>query len=119
MGKGVPESSVVRSCLDYLKMRGVFCFRNQTGMIRLDDVKYGTRVIRQGVKGGADILGILPGGRFLAVECKTPDKPGPRGGTKGTKQTPDQAAFQREIEARGGLYILARSTFDLDKLGAS
>jgi len=110
MGK---ESPVVRACLQYLQRRGVFCWRNQTGMLRLSDPKYGTRVMRQGVKGGADIIGILPTtGRMLAVECKRPL--GPRGGKGGSEQTDDQRWFQQEIEARGGLYVLARGIEDLE-----
>lgn len=109
------ESVVVKDCLSYLQLRGAFAWRNQTGMIRLDDSKYGKRVIRQGVKGGADIIGVHAG-RFIAVECKTPHKPGPRGGTKGSNQTDDQKWFQAEVEARGGVYIVARGTADLDYL---
>jgi hypothetical protein len=114
MGK---ESPVVRACIEYLRLRGAFVFRNQTGMIRLSDPKYGQRVIRQGVKGGADIVGVLPGGRFLSVECKKPL--GPRGGTGGSVQTPEQAEFQREVEQRGGVYVLARGIDDLEPLFGS
>lgn len=112
------EGHVVKACLEYLNLRGFFAWRNQTGMIALNDGKYGKRVIRQGIKGGADIVCLMPGGRFLAVECKTPHKPGPRGGTKGTTQTNDQKWFQEEVERRGGIYIVARSIDDLMHLTA-
>ena len=108
------ESPVVKSCREYLTLMGAFVWRNQSGMTIINDAKYGKRAIRQGVKGGADIIGVLPGGRFLAVECKRPL--GPRGGHGGSVQTDDQRAFQAEVESRGGVYIVARSTRDLEHL---
>lgn len=65
-----------------------------------------------GLPGSPDIIGILPGGRFIGVECKKPL--GPKGGTNGSVQSPDQAAFQRECERVGGIYILARSMDDVE-----
>ena len=59
------ESDVLRGCLDYLKMKNIFCYRNNSGA-----TKVGSRFIRFGYKGSSDIIGILPDGRFLAVECK-------------------------------------------------
>jgi hypothetical protein len=59
------------------------------------------------INGVADIIGALPGGRFLAVECKSA-----RG-----RQTLAQRAFQEAVEKRGGLYVLARSIEDLEKEG--
>lgn len=58
----------------------------------------GQRVIRFGLVGSADLLGILRGGRFLAVEVKT---------AKG-RQSEAQRNFQRMIESMGGVYVLAR-----------
>lgn len=59
-----------------------------------------SRTVSFGLKGSADILGILaPAGRFLAIEVKT--------GTG--KQTPQQVRFEHMIRVMGGVYILARS----------
>jgi hypothetical protein len=55
------------------------------------------------INGIADIIGIAPGGRFLAVECKSD-----RG-----RQTPSQREFQKRVEYAGGLYVLARGVEDL------
>jgi hypothetical protein len=49
------------------------------------------------------------GGRYLAVECKTP-----RG-----RQSPDQINFERWITARGGVYALVRSAADAADLLAA
>jgi hypothetical protein len=57
------------------------------------------------INGVADIIGLLPGGRFLAVECKSG-----RG-----RQSPAQRAFQAMVEESGGLYVLARGVEDLAK----
>ena len=62
---GLPESEVLKQCLDYLKATGIYCWRNNTGAC-----KAGKRYIKFGYAGSADILGITKDGRFLAVECK-------------------------------------------------
>jgi hypothetical protein len=54
-------------------------------------------------KGVSDILGVLPGGRFLAVEVKT------RTGAI----RPEQTAFLDEVRANGGLAMVVRSLEDL------
>lgn len=70
-------------------------WKNATGVAKIDD-----RVIRFGLKGSADIIGILaPSGRFLAIECKVGRD----------SQRPEQKNFQAMISLMGGLYILARS----------
>lgn len=61
------------------------------------------RIIRAGIKGQADISGLLaPSGRRLEIECKA-----------GTKQSEAQRNWQAMIEKFGGLYILARSVDDV------
>jgi hypothetical protein len=60
------------------------------------------------INGEAYIIGLLPGGRFFAVECK-----GPRG-----RQSAAQAGFQAAVERSGGLYVVARSVEDvIERLG--
>ena len=60
------------------------------------------RVITSAPPGTPDLLGVW-NGRALAIEVKN---------AKG-KQRPEQIAFQKAWEARGGLYILARSVDDV------
>jgi hypothetical protein len=57
-----------------------------------------------GLKGSSDILGLLPGGRFLAVECKAPDG----------RLSPEQRQFLADIKALGGMAIVARSYRDIE-----
>lgn len=56
-----------------------------------------------GVNGVSDIIGLLPGGRFLAIEVKTD-----RG-----KATPRQDKFIRDVNEEGGLAFIARSVDDV------
>jgi len=60
-------------------------------------------VISFGVKGQADLTGILPGGTRLEIEVKG----------EGGRQTEDQQRYQRMINNKGGLYILAREVDDV------
>lgn len=101
MTKGMKEDEVLRGCLDYLRATGHFVWRNNTGA-----VKIGRRFIRYGTPGSSDILGILPDGRFLAVECKR---------EKGGRLSELQKAFLTAIKINGGVSIVARSVEELKK----
>lgn len=63
--KKYTETDLVRDCLKYLNLRNVYAWRNNTG-----GLKKGDHFIRFGSVGSPDILGILPYGRLLCVECK-------------------------------------------------
>jgi len=96
-----PEGLIVRSCLDYLQLRGIVAWRTNTvGVYDPNAKRYRTNSGRNGV---ADILGCLPGGRFLAIECKAG-----RG-----KLSEDQVEFQRDIIRQGGLHIVAYRVEDV------
>ena len=96
-----PEGAVVRSCLDYLAIKQIVAWRNNT----VGTFDPATKRMRRnpGRNGVADILGILPGGRFLAIECKA---------GKG-RLSPDQVEFQRDIIRQGGLHIVAYRVEDV------
>lgn len=67
------------------------------------------RVIQSAPPGTPDLLGVIKPGTALAIEVKD---------AKG-RQRPEQVAFQKAWESRGGLYILARSVDDvLTRIGA-
>jgi hypothetical protein len=61
-----PENRVKSEVLNYLKLRHIYCWSNPSGAVKIRPGKF----MSFGLKGGSDILGILPGGRFLAAECK-------------------------------------------------
>lgn len=108
----VSEAVVLKACLDYLtKVRRVRAWRQNSGTAQYAAhavPAYGGEVIRPrrvafGLRGAADITGILPDGRRLEVECKRP----------GGRQEPHQKKFQAMIEENNGVYILARSADEL------
>jgi hypothetical protein len=94
-----PESEVKRVCLEYLSLRGIYAWLNNTGALPVGDKRF----IRFGLKGSSDIIGILPGGRFLAVECKS----------ETGRLSPAQRDFLEAVQAHGGLAVVARSHEDL------
>jgi hypothetical protein len=80
-------------------------WKNATGVAKSlgDEGRY----IAFGLKGSADILGIIkPSGRLLAIEVKTGN----------ARQSPQQVAFERMINDFGGVYFLVRSISDLQSL---
>lgn len=65
------------------------------------------RRVRYGIKGSPDILGIVgPHGRALGIEVKT--------GVG--RLSPQQKAWRRVFEAKGGLYVEARSVEDVERV---
>jgi len=97
------EAEVQRAILDYLKLTGIFAWR--VNNISPSQMENGRRVFRRfgGLKGVADIIGILPGGQLLAIECKS---------EKG-KLSSEQVDFGNRINAEGGLWFIARSVQDV------
>lgn len=97
------ETKLVKAALEFLKLRNIPAWRNNTGAMAIQT--QGTkRFVRYGHVGSADILGCMPpAGRLLAIECKS---------AKG-KQTAAQEDFEDAITAAGGLYILARTLDDI------
>lgn len=89
------EAQVQNQCLSYLSVRKIFHWRQNTGSFQVKD-----RYIQCGVKGMADIIGILPDGRFLSVEVKR---------SRGGRISPEQKAFREKVEASGGLALIVNS----------
>jgi hypothetical protein len=95
-----PEGRIKSACLRYLERRHIKAWNNPTGATQIRPGQW----LRFGQKGSADILGCLPDGRFLAVECKAG-----RG-----RLSPEQRDFLDEIQGLGGLAVVARSCQELD-----
>jgi hypothetical protein len=96
------ETDVVRAVLDYLRLKGIFSWRsNNVGVY--DPVRKRHRSFR-GLKGVADILAVLQGGRILVVECK-----GPRG-----RLTEEQDHFLAQVRAKGGVALVIRDVRELE-----
>jgi hypothetical protein len=103
--KAPRETDLVRTCLQLLRLRGILAWRVNSGAA-LGEHRGKRRFVRfNTARGCSDILGILPGGRFLAVEAKLP----------GRQPTADQAAFLGAVEAAGGLAIVVHELGELQK----
>ncbi len=98
-----PESAIVKAVLDYLRLRGIFAWRNNTTGI-FDPTRKVFRTFH-GLKGVSDVLGLLDGGRLLAVEVKRP----------GGKVSAEQAEFIDAVNRRGGLAFVATGIGDVMK----
>jgi len=99
-----PETLVRNEVCAELKRRGIFFWINDS--VGIYNAARGSFMRSSNpfrIKGTADILGILPGGRMLAIELKS---------KRGTL-SPDQRAFLAEINSRGGLAFMAKSADDV------
>ena len=96
---GTKEDVVLKGCLEYLKATGYFVWRNNVCC-----AKIGKRYMRFGLAGSSDIIGIMPDGRFLAVECKR---------EKGGVLTERQISFLTKINLNGGVGICVKSVEEL------
>jgi hypothetical protein len=86
------ETAVVKAVLQYLQhVRGWVAWRSNSGALKAEN-----RLVRFGTPGQADVLGVLPGGRLLAVECKRP----------GGKTTALQRAWLDMVASAGGLALV-------------
>ena len=83
-----------------LSRRGLFVWNNPCGVAT---PLGSTRPVRYGLPGAPDILGVLPGGRMLAVEVKV----------ERDRVREEQRLWHRRAVELGALVIVARSLEDL------
>jgi hypothetical protein len=100
----IRESEIVKAILEYLKLKGIYCFRNNTGAFK-SVYKGKQRFHRYGEVGSSDIIGITKKGLFLAIEVKRP----------GGKPTDKQIEFMGHINRNGGIAFVAYSVDDVEK----
>lgn len=99
-----PEGRVRNLVCGYLRSLGVYFFvHDSVGIYDQKAGRYRRNTSPYRVKGVADVLGILPGGRFLAIELKS----------ETGRLTPEQKAFLGQINANGGIAFMARSIDDV------
>lgn len=111
--KAPTETDLVRAVLDYLRLRGLLAWRaNNTGVY--DPARKAFRSFH-GLKGVADVLGVLPRtlcdaaagpvkvGILLAVECKS----------RSGRLRKEQAAFLDTVRAAGGVALVVRDLKEL------
>ena len=86
----IKEKDLVKSILDYLNARKIFCWRHNTGGFMKENHFY-----RFGDLGSCDIFA-LKDGKLYGIEAK---------GTEG-KQSEGQKDYQKRFEKAGGNYLL-------------
>jgi hypothetical protein len=91
------EHNVQTQILDWLNLKKIFCYRQNTGgMVK------GRHFVRFAVKGSPDIIAVIEG-QYVGIEVKRP----------GEKQSPEQGAFETALVMAGGRYVLAHSLDDV------
>ena len=91
------EKQTQRTILDYLELKRIFCWKHHNVGIKKPNGHY----IPTSLLGISDILGVLPDGKFLAIEVKR------KGGVVSDKQT----EFLYNIERNDGVGFVA---YDVD-----
>lgn len=94
------EKDIQESILEYLHTKKIYCWKEHSGGMMIDG---GQRYMPIGLKGKSDILGILPSGRFLAIEVKRPSG----------QCSMSQVEFIQKINNNAGLAFVARSIDDV------
>lgn len=100
------ENDIQNQILDYLALqKGIYFYRsNNTGLY--DATKKIFRKRRAYCPNGIPDIIVIKNGLFIGIEVKK----------KGSYLSPDQRIFQKNVEAAGGVYVLARSIDDLKGL---
>lgn len=91
------ESRVLKQVILALSQEfhpGIF-WRQNAGKVKTADGYW----VELGPEGIADIVGFLPGGQIVFVECKR----------RSGKQRESQKNFQRAVERGGAIYVVART----------
>ncbi len=100
---GVSEKQILAAILEYLQIKGYFCWRNNTGGFEGQLGNF----YRFGYPGSGDILGLTRTGRFFSIEVKRENK----------RPTETQLAFMDQINNSGGLAFVAYSIGDVEAVG--
>jgi len=98
--KRTAHSDLVKAAVTWLSLQGAYVWVNNTG--RLPD-RTG-RFVRFGFPGSADIIGVLPGGRFIGAEAKVPPDTARQ----------DQIEWADGVRARGGYACVFHDLYELE-----
>lgn len=98
------EKDIQKAIKQFLELKGCFVIRVNSGAMT-GEYKGKRRFVRFASEPGvSDLVGMLPDGRFLAVEVKR----------VGNKATPEQQSFIDRVNQQGGLAFVARSIEDAE-----
>lgn len=96
---GVEENKIQRYCYDTMKAWGWIPYRTNKN-------SKGRNAFRE--PGVADIIGCLPSGHYIGVECKTPDG----------KQSDEQKDYEKRVKHNNAIYVVIREEKELHRLHA-
>ena|SRR3990167_11558175 len=99
----IKEKDIQRTILDYLLLKRIFHWRNNTGAFA-SEYKGKKSFIRFGALGSPDIFILIQG---IIYACEVKNEKG--------KQSDGQKAFQQGFEKAGGVYFIARTLEDVIK----
>lgn len=98
------EKDIQKQILQYLALTKILIWRTNSGGARLPAGGGKTQYVRfNTAEGCSDLTGILPDGRFLAIEVKRP----------GEKPTELQQGFLDKVTTQGGLALVVSSVEEL------
>jgi len=100
--QGLLESAVLKGCIEWLRARGVIADRNNTGF---GDIAGTGKSYRYGIVDAGDIIGILPSGKHLEVECKK---------SNGGRLSEGQQKRMAKVRDAGGVYYVVHGTSELE-----
>lgn len=94
------EKDIENFILNYLNSKNIFCWKNQS--VGIFDPK--RKIYRKSnnnfhINGVADILGVMPNGKILAIEVKS----------RSGKLSQAQKTFLLNVKKQGGVAFVARS----------
>jgi len=98
----LPEKNVVKGCIGWLRRHRIFCNRHDTGSGYLGQ---GTAIATYGIKGGGDIIGLLPDGIHFEIECKQ---------GKGGSLSKRQQKRMKDIRENHGIYLVVHGILELE-----
>lgn len=98
----LPERDVLSDCIGRLRACGVVADRNNTGF---GDIGGTGNVYRYGIVNGGDIIGILPGGKHLEIECKK---------SNGGRLSIGQQKRMEKVRGNNGLYYVVHGVKELE-----
>lgn len=102
--KRVAEKDIQHTILQYLKLKGYFCWKsNNVGIY----IKAKDRYMKSPMPGLSDIIGLNKQGRFFAIEVKAGYN----------KPSPDQLKFIDNVKACNGVGLVAYNLDDVIKAG--
>lgn len=102
----VAEKDIQRAILDYLRVRGFLCKRNNAGM-SYGEHKGKKWAIKIGESGWPDIEGVTKEGKYFGIEVKT---------RKGVLSD-NQLRIGGQIVKNGGIWFVARSVDEVIEKG--